>query len=111
MVLSKYFFIVVPFVALILFPKTRYFWSLWGPLGVILATFGSILVALGSSGVPRGTPCTQKLFLMDLRRFCPPLWGPNFDTFSIIFPKVKLQKRSFVRLVVNTHFFYKIDDK
>ena len=49
MVLSKYFFLLVPFVAFILFPRTRYFLSFWGPLGVILVRFGSILVALGSS--------------------------------------------------------------
>ena len=42
---------------------------------------------------------------MDLRRFCLPLWGPNFGTFSIKFQKVELQKRSFVRLVWSTQVF------
>jgi len=39
---------VVPFVAFILLPQTTYLRSFWGALGVILAPFGSILVALGS---------------------------------------------------------------
>ena len=53
------FFLVVPFVAFILLPKTAYLRSFWGALGVILAPLGSILVALGSLGDPRGTPCRQ----------------------------------------------------
>ena len=78
MVLSKYFFLLVPFVAFILFPKTRYFLSFWGPLGVILAPFGSILVALGSSGVPRGTPCSQKLIFNGFEEVLPPPLGSQF---------------------------------
>ena len=91
MVLSKYFFLVVPFVAFILFPKTRYFLLLWGPLVVILAPFGSISVALGSSGVPRGTPCSQKWIWKRFGEVLPPPLGSQF---WYIFDKIPKKWRS-----------------
>jgi len=79
---------VVPFGAFILLPKTAYVMSFWGALGVILTPFGSILVALGSPGRPRGTPCRQKWILGVFPPFAPPSSGPNFGTF----PDKNIQK-------------------
>ena len=72
------FFLVVRFVAFTLLPKTVYLKSFWGPLGVILAPFGSILVALGSPGDPRGTPCRQKLIFNRFGEVSPPSLGSQF---------------------------------
>ena len=72
------FFLVVRFVAFTLLPKTVYLKSFWGPLGVILAPFGSILVALGSPGDPRGIPCRQKLIFNRFGEVLPPPLGSQF---------------------------------
>ena len=72
------FFLVVRFVAFTLLPKTVYLKSFWGPLGVILAPFGFILVALGSPGDPRGTPCRQKRIFNRFGEVLPPPLGSHF---------------------------------
>ena len=89
------FFLVVRFVAFILLPKTVYLKSFWGPLGVILVPFGTILVALGASGDPRGTPCRQKWIF---NRFGEVSRSPLGSQFWYIFDKIpeKSSSRSVV---------------
>ena len=109
------FFLVVRFVAFILFPQTVYLKSFWGPLGVILVSCGIILVALGASRDPRGTPggppAVQSGFSIDLGRFRPPPWGPNFGTFLIKSPKSRAPEAQFCKARGQHRFFDKIDEK
>ena len=105
------FFLVVPFVAFIVLPKTGYFRSFWAALGVILAPFAPFWWPWAPQGTSGGPPAVKSGLPIDLGRFCPPLWGTNFGTFSIKSSKSRVLEVYFVRLAVNTRFFYKIVEK
>ena len=64
-------------------PKT----SILGSPGVILAPLGSILVALGSPGDPRGDPLGSKVDLDRFGEFLPAIWVPILVHFRTTIKK------------------------
>ena len=77
--------------------------------------FGTLWLHFGGLGLlraPQGDPLQSKVdFQWIWGGFAPPLGVPILVHFRQNPQKVELQKRSFVRLVVNTRFFYKIVEK
>ena len=90
------FFLVVRFVAFILLPQTVYLKSFWGPLGVILVSFGIILVALGASG-SQGTPCSQKWIFNRFGEVSPPSLGSQFWYIFDKIAKNRIPEASFFK--------------
>ena len=113
------FFLVVRFVAFILLPKTVYLKSFWGPLGVILGSsgghFGTLWLHFGGLGLPRGPHWEPLQAKADFQQiwggFAPPFGVPILVHFRQKSRKIELQKRNFVRLVVDSPFFYKMVEK